>query len=221
MAGTWGCGGKHCRESSREYVLRIAALKPIKIKFRGLHTNCKYVPVDGVHVCIEEFRCNPSSIWWSVKFNGPGVGFDVLCDPTPAGKGRMLHASRAAPAGEHDLTKFRGGKKDDKKNWKKESLYHKLPAGVRAVGDSAYAGQADKVVATSGAHAPATKKLFARMKSMQETCFKRMKHFNVLSTTFRHGSGTQDKLKKVSDAFDAVAVLTQYDFENGFPLFEV
>lgn len=219
MAGRWGYDEKYCREHSRKYVLRIAALKPVKITFRGLDPRCKYVPVDGVHVRTQEFRCNPSSSWWSVKHNGPGVGFEVCCDPT--NKGRILHATRAAPAGVHDLTRFRGGKKNDKKNWKKDSLYFKLPDGVKAVGDSGYAGQPDKVVVTTEAHAAATKQLFARMKSMQETCFKRMKHFNVLSTTFRHGAGTSDKLQKVGDAFDAIAVLTQYDIEHGHPLFKV
>ena len=59
------------------------------------------------------------------------------------------------------------------------------------------------------------------MKSMQETYFKRFKHFNVLSTTFRHGRNAEEKMEKVGDALLAVAVLTQYDIENGHPLFEV
>ena len=71
------------------------------------------------------------------------------------------------------------------------------------------------------AHKPATKKLFARMKSMQETCFKRLKDFNFLRESFRHGKGTTDKLAKIELAFEAVAVLCQYDFENGHRLFEV
>jgi len=57
--------------------------------------------------------------------------------------------------------------------------------------------------------------------SMQESCFKRLKQFKVLGYTFRHGNGTEDKMEKMRRSFNAVAVLTQYDIENGRPLFEV
>ena len=56
---------------------------------------------------------------------------------------------------------------------------------------------------------------------MQETCVKRFKDFKVLRESFRHGSGTEDKLAKIQVAFEAVAVLVKYDIENGHPLFEV
>ena len=43
----------------------------------------------------------------------------------------------------------------------------------------------------------------------------------MILTTFRHGAGTSDKLQKVGDVFDAIAVLTQYDIEHGHPLLKV
>ena len=36
MAGRWGYGEKYCRETVRDYVSRIQALKPLKISFDGL-----------------------------------------------------------------------------------------------------------------------------------------------------------------------------------------
>jgi hypothetical protein len=36
MAGRWGYGEQHCRETVREYVSRIRALKNAKISFDGL-----------------------------------------------------------------------------------------------------------------------------------------------------------------------------------------
>jgi len=48
-----------------------------------------------------------------------------------------------------------------------------------------------------------------------------MKDFKVLRESFRHGKGTEKRLKKIKGAFEAVAVLNQYEFENGHPLFEV
>jgi len=77
------------------------------------------------------------------------------------------------------------------------------------------------VSTTNAAHDPATKELFARMKSMQETLFKRLKDFKVLRGPFRHGQGTKDKLEKIKLCFEACLVLVQYDIENGHPLFQV
>ena len=71
------------------------------------------------------------------------------------------------------------------------------------------------------AHSAETKELFARMKSMQETCFKRIKDYKVLRESFRHGKNTKDKLKKVGMSFDAVVVLVQLDIATDHPLFEV
>lgn len=121
MAGAWGYGEKYCREASRDYQLRIAALKPIKINFKGLDPRCKFAPVDGVHVRTEEFRCDPSSKWFSHKFNGPGVGFEVVCNPT--NKGGILWATRGLPAAVGDLTKFRGGKRASPRNTGRKTLF--------------------------------------------------------------------------------------------------
>ena len=70
-------------------------------------------------------------------------------------------------------------------------------------------------------HSAETKELFARMKSMQETCFKRFADYEVIDGHFRHGKSTEDKLEKVGMAFDAVAVLVQLDIATDHPLSEV
>ena len=219
MAGRWGFGEKYCREQVRLYVQRMQALKPHVVNFDDLSPDCKFAPLDDMHVRCHEFRCDPNSTWWSHKFNGPGVGFEVVCNPTD--KGLMLWASGPHPAGTHDLTPFRGGKKKEQHLWKETALYHNLPDTLRLVGDSAYAGQFDKVTTTMDAHSAETKELFARMKSMQETCFKRIKDYKVLRESFRHGKNTKDKLKKVGMSFDAVVVLVQLDIATDHPLFEV
>ena len=58
---------------------------------------------------------------------------------------------------------------------------------VKLVEDSAYAGQPDKVTTTKGAHNPASKRSFARMKSLIETCNGRLKNFKVVHESFCHG----------------------------------
>ena len=105
--------------------------------------------------------------------------------------------------------------------WDRSSLYFNAPDHVKLVGDSGYEGQPDKVTTTSDAHAAETKNLFKRIKSALETCNGRFKNFNVVSHSFCHGTGTEDKLKKVKCSFGACAVLVQYDIENGHSLFEV
>lgn len=125
------------------------------------------------------------------------------------------------PASIHDLTFLRGGKKGKTNTWNKKSLYFNVPNNVKLVGDSAYEGQSDKVTTTKDAHSRETKRLFARMKSMLETCNGRFKNFKVVRESFRHGKDTDDKLKQIKVTFEAVAVLVQYDIENGHSLFEV
>ena len=223
MAGRWKYGEDHCRDQVTEYVERIRKLLPIKISFDGLNPNCGFLPVDTMHVRSHEFRCNPGSVWYSHKFNGPGVSFEVVSDPIE-GKIRWINGPK--PASTHDITILRGGQKGKSKHWDKKSLYFKMRSlqqnqDVKLVGDSAYDGQPDVVTTTKDAHKPATKAIFKRMKSMQETCFKRFKDFKILDSRFRHGKGTDAKLQKVQAAFEATAVLLQYDFENGHRLFEV
>ena len=85
-------------------------VEKMKITFKGLDPKCKFAPVDIMHSCTEEFRCDPISIWWLHKSNGPGVGFEVVTDPTD--RGRMLWVSGPEPASTHDLTFLRGGKEN-------------------------------------------------------------------------------------------------------------
>lgn len=219
MAGRWGYGEQHCRETVLDYVKRIQAMKKWKISFRRISKKSRFLPVDTVHLRCQEFRCTPDSKWYSFKFSGPGVAFEVVSDPDT---GYILWMNGPEPANIDDCVFLRGGKKDKPKStWKRSALYFHIPSGVKLVGDSAYSSQPDKVTTTKDAHDPKTKKLFARMKSMQETCFKRFKDFKVLRESFRHGTGTDNKLEKIKTSFEAVAVLVQYDIENGHPLFEV
>jgi hypothetical protein len=125
------------------------------------------------------------------------------------------------PASVHDITFLCGDKAGKQNEWKRSSLYFNVPKGVQLVGYSTYQGQNDKVATTMDGHSAETKRLFARIKSMNKTCNGRLKNFKVVRESFRHGSDTNDKLKKIKLAFEAAAVLVQYDIENGHPLFEV
>lgn len=226
MAGRFGYGEQHCREKVREYVKRIRDLKPVKISFKANQSpSAEFDPVDTVHIECPEMSCEPSSKWWSHKSNGPAVAFEVVTDSV---SGQICWINGPEPPTMGDIKFLRGGdggkKKGQWKNfvdtWKKSALYFHIPKHVKLVGDSAYAGQPDKVATTKDAHDRQTKELFARMKSLQETVFKRIKDFKIMRH-FRHGSGTKDRLEKIKIAFEATAVLVEYDIEYEKPLFEV
>ena len=218
MAGRWGHDEKTCRNIVFEYTRRIQKLKRIKISMDTLHKDCKFLGVDTIHVRSQEFRCDPSSKWWSHKFNGPGVSFEVVTDPVD-GKIRWINGPQ--PASVHDLTFLRGGQAGKMNTWDRDSLYFNVPDGVKLVGDSAYAGQLDKVTTTQDAHKASTKKLFGRIKSLNEKANGRFKNFRAVRDSFRHGKNENDKLKKIKMAFEATAVLVQYDIESGHDLYEV
>eukprot|EP00804_Cyclotella_cryptica_P005249 CCRYP_018902-RA/>CCRYP_018902-RA protein AED:0.12 eAED:0.21 QI:14/0/0/1/0/0/4/0/235 len=78
-----------------------------------------------------------------------------------------------------------------------------------------------KISYNKDAHSPRTKRLFARMKYTLETCNGRLKNFKVVHESCCHGQGTSDTLKKIKVAFEAAAVLVQYDIENRPSLFEI
>ena len=218
MAGRWGRGEQYCRETSQEYASRIQALKPIKISFSNMSPTTEFAPVDTVHIRTHEMRCSPSSKWWSHKSNGAAAAFEAVSCPVT---GKICWTNGPEPPTTHDLTFLRGGNAGERSKWKKTALYFNIPPNVRLVGDSAYVGQPDKVSTTKDAHSKQAKQLFGRMKSMQETVFKRLKDFKVLGETFRHGRGTQDKLEKLKMVFEATAVLMEYDIEYEGGLFEI
>ena len=90
LAGRWGWNEKTCRDAIQEYLKRIRKLKAQKIRLDNLPPNTKFLGLDTVHVRSEEFTCDPSSKWWSHKFNGPGVSFELVTDPIE-GKIRLVN----------------------------------------------------------------------------------------------------------------------------------
>jgi len=218
MAGTFNDSEEVCRKKSQEYAKRIQFLKKLKINFRDVDNSCEFLPVDVVHMKTQEFRCTPSTMWYSHKSNGPALAYEAVTDPV---NGKIVWFNGPKPPTISDIEFLRGGKAGRKNEWDKSALYFHIPNNAKLVGDSAYGGQPDKVTTTNNQHNRKTKEMFARMKSFQETVFNRMKNFTVCSGTFRHGSGTDDKKKKHKMVAEAVAVLVEYDIENGHPLFEV
>lgn len=228
LAGRWQRGEEFCRETIKKYVSDIQQLKKTKICFPDCHPLRIYLgSIDTVHFEVNEFRTDPNSKWYSHKHNGAGLSYEIfvdLCD------NKVIWTAGPKPASTHDVTFFRGGKvvsKSKKKNeaqWDKKSLYFKIlkiPKGKKLIGDSAYQGEPEKISTSMEEQQSTTKEFFARAKSRQETLHSRMKFFKILDGRFRHGKGSEEKMKYHKTCFEAVLILVQYGLENVHPLFEI
>ena len=70
-------------------------------------------------------------------------------------------------------------------------------------------------------HSLELKEFIARAKNRQETFHWRLKAFNILGGRFRHGVNTNDRMCLHKMAVEAVAGIIQYDYENGYPPFDI
>ena len=120
--------------------------------------------VDGVHFKIKEPRRTPSARWFSHKFHGPGLAYELACS---------IHTHQLAwirgpyPAATHDLAIFR------------EELEGTIPVGKLVVADSGYSSSPKvSTVLESDSVELATFK--ERAKARQENFNERIKRFQIL-----------------------------------------
>lgn len=165
------------------------------------------ISVDGTHCRISEPRSEPSASWYSHKFNGPAVNYEIaICIST----GTVVWVNGPFPAGSNpDLVVFR----------KPDGLRSKIPAGKKVIADNVYASEPLCSV-SNPLDSEALKKFKARVKARQESFNNRIKAFNILSSRFRCNVPST-ALEKHQAVFEAVCVLVQYEIGNGRPLFEL
>jgi len=126
------------------------------------------------------------------------------------------------PGIEQDITAFQGGTVEDgKKKWNRSSLYFKLPKGKRVIADGGLLGEPSKILVKSPDHPKEMRDYIGRVLARQESFHTRLKNFNILGQRFRHGASTQHKMDLHKMAVESVAVIIQYDYENGHPPFDV
>jgi hypothetical protein len=221
MSGPWGIGEKCFREKVKEYTKMIQSLKPDLIKFEGWGSDeIHLISVDGCNFRTQEFRLDPHSKWYDHKSHSSGVSYEFAL---AIRRNKLVWMRGPFPAGaQHDITTFRGGRKEDGiDNWDKDALYHHMPPGTKAVGDSGYSGHPEKVTTSSKVHSEDFSQFITRAKNRQENFHSRLKRFDVLTKRFRHGISTEDKLEQHKMCTEAVCVLVQLDMDNGHPLWEV
>jgi hypothetical protein len=222
LAGRWELHEETVRNKVKKYAKLIANLSSDKIKFEGFDNREIFIAsVDGTHCPIFEIRQDPSTKWFSHKFNGPGLSYELAVAIKTS---RLLSIRGPFPASTHDITIFRGGSKSDKNSWDPEALIFKIPEGKRLIGDSGYQGEPSKMAVTREDDSVEVKKFKARVKARHETFNSRLKGFRILSLPFRHGLDVKNEetaLEPHKIVFHAVCVAVQYDMDNGNPLFEI
>ena len=152
-----------------------------------------YATVDGTDFRIQE-PTPFSKRWYSHKFNGPGLRYEVAISIDKDG---ILWTNGPFPAGQYpDIKIFR------------QALRSLLEPNEKVIADKGYIGEPDDVVI----HRDDMNSLY---RARHETCNKRFKQFNILKNVFRHD------LEKHGIVFHCVAVLTQLSLQWGEELFEV
>jgi hypothetical protein len=219
LAGRWEYTERTIERKVKEYVRRIQSLKDKKIRFSGFDKRFNFqIGVDGQNYHVNEFRLTPDSKWYEHKSNSCGLKYEYAVHLWTSS---VVSMRGPFVASIHDMNVFRGGDRDDKSNWDRESLYFKMPPGMRAVGDSGYGGEPDKITVSKSEHSKEMREFLARAKNREESLHSRFSSFGVLKERFRHGKGTQNKMDLHQSCAEAVCVIVQYDFENGHPLFEI
>ena len=117
--------------------------------------------------------------------------------------GYIVWVSKMYRGAVHDITIFR------------EHLKGMLLAeGEKAVADLGYRGEPGTIKLPDDG-TPEWQAQKAEARARHETCNKRFKQWNVMKNTFRH------PIEFHQDCFTAVAVITQLQLENGYPLFSI
>ena len=170
----------------------------------------------------QDFRTDPSTKWYDFKSHSSGLKYEYAMSIR---KPKIIWRNGPFPASFHDITIFRGGKSDEpKESWKRDSLYFKMEEfvpGKKAIGDSAYEGEPEKVFVAKEGQSKDLREFMARVKQREETLHSRLQSFNVLMNHFRHGKSPEERMKLHDECTGAVTLTVQYDFDTGRPPFEV
>lgn len=133
-------------------------------------------------------------MWYSHKFNGPGVAYEVAVSLETS---KIVWINGPFKAGESDLSIFR----------KPNGLKEKLPPGMLVVADNGYQGER-QISAPNFLDDEMTKNFKKRARARHETVNGKLKAFSVLNACFRHS------LNKHQSSFEAVCIVVQYKLDS-------
>jgi hypothetical protein len=222
MAGLWKYGEEFCRNKVRGIAENIRSLYDEKITFDVTlfdEDEVHWLSVDTVNYITQEFRCNPSVLWYDPKSKSSGAKYEFgvairhnCCvwkrGPYPAGK-------------YHDKTLFCGAENKDtpKEEWDRSALYFQLPKGKKAIADSAYEGIPEKVTVKRNGQEKDVIDFIDRAQNRQESYHSRLDSYAILRHRFRHGTSSQNKLDLHNMCVEALMVVLHFDLQHR-PLWE-
>jgi hypothetical protein len=195
------------RDSKWDYAKKIQALKAKKIVWPTDWTAAGHIPVflvsvDGIHCRVFEptdGRWSKNPKYYSHKFQQSGLAYEVALSVF---QNKCVSLNGPHPASVNDTTIFQNG------------IRGMIPEGKRAVVDNGYKGLDPKYSKPNPLDSPNLRHFKGRVRSRQECFNSRLKNFNCLEHNFRQG------IQKHKVCFEAVAVICQYQLENGSPLFD-
>jgi hypothetical protein len=211
-AARFGKSSRTLRETKWAYVLRIQALKAQKISWPDEWTRngaeaadipTFLVTVDGVHCRIyepQEGEWSKNPKYYSHKFKQAGLSYEIALSVFT---NRVVSLNGPYPAATNDTAIF------------KNRIRGMIPTGKKAIVDNGYKGKDPKYAKPSPLDSAELRKFKGRARSRQECFNARMKNFGCLKQDFRHG------VDRHRNCFEAIAVVCQYQLENGSPLFDV
>jgi DDE superfamily endonuclease len=118
---------------------------------------------------------------------------------------KVCWISNPAKAGYSDLHIFR----------QEGGLKEKIPEGKRVIADNGYHGEDAIISAPNPLDDRETKEFKSRARARHETLNGRIKAHNITNQRFRSA------VNKHQVVFEAVAIVVQYDMDNGVKLFDV
>ena len=208
MAPFWGFTRNHVATKTWRMVKCIQALKGEKIGWPGVEyfgDDIWIMSVDGTHFVIQEpshpdFPKDPS--YFTYKHHCAGFSYEIGLSLFES---KLVWFNGPFKAGRNDITIFR-----------EEGLLALLQStNKKIIADSGYKGYSNLVSRLSSHDNEEVSKFKTRARLRHEKYNRLLKEFECLSIKFRHSE------KRLKQCFEAVAVIVQYNMENGRPLYDI
>lgn len=162
--------------------------------------------VDGVHCRIWEPRHDPSTKWYSKKFNKAALTYLVAI---AIFHDIVVYVDGPYPASKNDWAMFT----------REGGLASLIPAGKMGIGDEGFKFDATRCATYNQFDSDDVFQFKSRCKARQESFNSRLKAFRILSEDFRCTGET--RLEKHGKVFRSCVLICQYDMDNGRGLMKV
>ena len=206
VASRFGCHEQTARKRIQYYLQRIASLKEQKISWPTDWGDATFIiSVDCINFGVNEPwhpTLHKMKEYFDRKGGKAGQTYEIALH---LWQNRIVWISgphRPNDGGDRAIFIAQGGLND------------RIPNGKKAIADKIYTGL-EKIALHNSLDTEAVRVFKRRARARQESINTRLKSFGCLKQRFQHGIAKQDVV------VTAVAVVCQYQLENGSPLFDI